>query len=309
MRIVFLGSGAFGLPTLQRLAAVHDVVMVVTQPDRPSGRGRGAAATPVGSWAGETGLPLLKTSDINSPESMERVRGLDADAWVIIAFGQKLSPQLLKDRFAMNLHASLLPAYRGAAPIHRALLAGESHTGLSVITIADRIDAGDILGQCSTEIHPHETTGVLHDRLAALGPDLIDEVLQSHVDGILASTVQDEARVTNASKLSRAEATVSFDQPADSVRNGIHGLTPWPGCDVHIDDQKVRLLHAEVIDTAQHEAAPGLIDETGAVACNPGRIRLLKVQSPGRKPLPFADWCRGHPLTVDSRCVPIEVPS
>ncbi|MCH2154198.1 MAG: methionyl-tRNA formyltransferase, partial [Phycisphaerales bacterium] len=182
MRIVFLGSGAFGLPTLQELAEQHEVVLVVTQPDRPSGRGRGSTPTPIGAWADEVGLPLLKTPDINSTECMDHVRGIDADAWVIIAFGQKLSPQLIHDRFAMNLHASLLPAYRGAAPIHRALLAGESHTGLSVITIADRIDAGEILGQCTTEIHSYETAGDLHDRLAALGPGLVQDVLLQHAN-------------------------------------------------------------------------------------------------------------------------------
>ena len=125
MRIVFLGSGAFGLPVLRRLTEDHDVAMVVTQPDRPSGRGRGATPTPIGSWAEANDVPLLKSADINDPDSMDAVRAIDADAWVIIAFGQKLSPQLLTARFAMNLHASLLPAYRGAAPIHRALLAGE----------------------------------------------------------------------------------------------------------------------------------------------------------------------------------------
>jgi methionyl-tRNA formyltransferase len=309
MRIVFLGSGAFGLPTLKQLSAEHDVLLVVTQPDRPAGRGRQETATPVGAWAIEMGLPVLKTPDVNDAESMKAVRAIDADAWVIIAFGQKLSPDLLHGRFSMNLHASLLPAYRGAAPIHRAILAGESNTGLSVITIADRIDAGDVLGQRSTPIEPTETTGELHDRLAALGPELIQDVLQSHRNGTLESIPQDESFVSMAAKLTRAEATVSFDQPAEAVRNGIHGLAPWPGCDVHVDGHRLRLLRADVLDTCPCEASAGHIDEDGVIACNPGRIRLHLVQSPGRKPMAFTEWLRGHPLQPGSAFTSLEVSS
>ena len=164
MRLVLLGSGIFGVPTFEALADRHDVELVVSQPDRPAGRGRALQPTPVSSWAADRGLPLQTTDDVNDPVFIDRIRSMEVDAWIVIAFGQKLGPDLLADRFAINLHASLLPRYRGAAPINHAIIQGEHETGLSVITLADRIDAGDVLGSVSTPIEPEETAGVLHDR-------------------------------------------------------------------------------------------------------------------------------------------------
>jgi methionyl-tRNA formyltransferase len=182
MRIVFLGSGAFGLPTLQHLAARHTVVGVVTQPDKPAGRGSKLTPTPIGAWAAEhlPGTPLIKPEKINTPEVRDLVRSWECDAWVVIAFGQKLGPTLLADRFAINLHASLLPRWRGAAPINHAILAGDTVTGNSVITLADRMDAGLVLGQSRRPIEPAQTTGELHDLLATDGPALVEQVLAEH---------------------------------------------------------------------------------------------------------------------------------
>ena len=306
MKIVFLGSGAFGLPTLKHLAVTHDVKLIVTQPDRPSGRGRSLTPTPVGAWADEAGLPCFKVPDVNSPDSIERLSSIQADAWVIIAFGQKLGPKLLADRFAMNLHASLLPRHRGAAPIHHAILAGDRTTGLSVITIADRIDAGDVMGGCTTEIRPEETTGELHDRLAVMGPDVIEQVLQDHRSGSLQLIEQDESQVTMASKLSKSMATVRFDQPSAMVRNGVHGLLPWPGCTILIGPHRVRLLRIETIEHDGPTRAPGSITSDGIISCHPGHVRLLEVQSPGKRPMPFQQWLHGHPIDPGMVCTPLE---
>ena len=297
MKIVFL-QWIIGLPTLEHLADVHDVQLVGHSPtDRPVEVGRSRQRR----WGpGEDPDPCFKVMDINRPDSIERLRSIQADAWVIIAFGQKLGAELLAGRFAMNLHASLLPRHRGAAPIHHAILSGDRTTGLSVITIADRIDAGDVMGSCVTEIHPRETTGELHDRLAEMGPAVIEQVLQDHASGSLQLLEQDESLVTMASKLSKSMATVRFDQASTMVRNGVHGLLPWPGCTIQIGPHRVRLLRLEAIEHDAPVRAPGSITPDGIVSCDPGHVRLLEVQSPGNRPMPFQQWLHGHPIDSDT---------
>ena len=293
MRLVLLGSGIFGVPTFEALARAHDVALVVSQPDRPAGRGRSLQPTPVSQWARESQRSCITCENVNDPEIVETLHGLQADAWIVIAFGQKLSPELLAGQFAVNLHASLLPRYRGAAPINWAIINGERETGLSVITLADRIDAGDILGQCSTPIDPLETAGALHDRLSMLGPELVGSVLESLDGGGLEPRSQISTEVIPAPKLSRSDATVDFSLAASAVRDRIHGLTPWPGCDAYVGGKKLRLLHAAVVDDDGSCGSPGRIGPDHSIACGSGSIRLLKVQPPGGKPMDFGDWCRG----------------
>ena len=169
MKIVFFGSGSFGLPVLESLG---HVALVVSQPDRPAGRSRRDTPTPIAAHAELSGMPLLRVKNVNDPAVMETIRSAKADAWVIIAFGQKLSPALLVDQFAINLHGSLLPRWRGAAPIHHAVMAGDSQTGVSVITLADRMDAGDVLATATINIGLCDTTGDLHDCSFAARPKL-----------------------------------------------------------------------------------------------------------------------------------------
>ncbi|MCC7407038.1 MAG: methionyl-tRNA formyltransferase [Phycisphaeraceae bacterium] len=231
MRLVLLGSGEFGLPTFKSMRSVHDVLLVVTQPDRPAGRHRQLTPTPVGQWAVEQGLPVIKPPDVNDPAIVEQIAALRPDAAVVIAFGQKLGPALIAalGRLAVNLHASLLPKYRGAAPINWAILRGETETGVSVISLADRMDAGLIYAQAATPIGPTETAGELHDRLAEMGPAAVGGVLDALTRGSLASHPQDESQTTKAPKLSRADGVVSFAATSEEVCRRIHALTPWPG--------------------------------------------------------------------------------
>lgn len=294
MRLVLLGSGAFGVPTFEALAESHDIARVVSQPDRPAGRGRSLRATPVSAWAAERGLSLETVEDINDPGTVESIRAVEADAWVVIAFGQKLGPELLADRFAVNLHASLLPRYRGAAPINHAIICGERETGLSVITLADRIDAGDVLGTTSTPIGTGETAGELHDRLAGLGPAIVLDVLDRRQRGTLEPVPQVSSEVTSAPKFTRADGTVRFDQDAVAIRNRIHGLTPWPGCDVLVSDRPLRLLRAEVVEADGQHGAPGCCSTDGVVSCSPGLVRLLEVRPPGGRSMDFGSWLRGQ---------------
>ncbi|MBT8485474.1 MAG: methionyl-tRNA formyltransferase, partial [Phycisphaerae bacterium] len=227
MQLVYFGSGVFGLPTLERLARDHQVRLVVSQPDRPAGRSRHPVPTPISSFATSAGLPVLRPERMDAPGVVEAIRAVDADAFVVIAYGHKLPAALLDDRFAINLHASLLPKYRGAAPINWAMINGESETGVSVITLAERMDAGLVLARRRLAIDARETAGELHDRLAELGPEIVQEVLSAQQTGTLRGVAQDPAEVSWAPRLKKADGTVDFDRPAVAVRQRIHGLTPW----------------------------------------------------------------------------------
>lgn len=302
MRVGFFGSGAFGLPTLKVIMAEHELGFVVSQPDRPAGRRRQLRATPISDCAIEHGVELLRPEKLG-PDEIMGIRSIDVDAWVVIAYGLKLPPTLLADRFACNLHGSLLPRWRGAAPIQRCLMAGDSHSGVSVITLASVMDAGDILAEASTPVDPLESAGELHDRLSLLGPAVVLETLAAHEAGKLMPRVQIDEEVTFASKLSRAEATVDFTLSARQVRGQVHGLTPWPGCDVTIGEGTLRLRRVRDHDV-MHDASPGELLESGWFACGTvpnGAIEILEVQPAGGRPMAWADWLRGHPLSEGQR--------
>ena len=297
MNLVFLGSGSFGLPTLEALARSHRITGIVTQPDRPAGRGGRLTPTPIGEWAAANlpEVPLLKPENVNDPGVLARVRGFAADAWVVIAFGQKLSPPLLADRFAINLHASLLPRWRGAAPINWAILAGDAETGNSVISLAERMDAGLVYGQSKRAIEPQHTAGELHDLLASDGPGLVMRVLEGHARGVARGEAQDESRVTLARKLRREDATIDVRATAEESRRRVHGLTPWPGVTMSLAGEPLKLLRVAALDEP-HRAAPGTVLDAsrGTIACGAGVLRLLEVQPPGKRPMAWSDYARGR---------------
>ncbi len=322
MRIAFLGSGAFGLPTLEAIASVHEVPLVVSQPDRPAGRGRRDTPTPISERVladRERGdgpfvsTILLRTDDINSEESRAVLDETAPDALVVIAFGQKIGPAVLDGRFAVNLHASVLPRWRGAAPINRAMMAGDPTTGVSVISLAERMDAGDVHAVRTTAIDPAETAGELHDRLAELGPDAVLEVLERFGRGEVRVEPQDDALATRAAKLGRADATVDFAAAADAVRSRIHGLVPWPGCEVEVEGpagapapiERLRLHRVEVVSLPPDSATePGTVDADGTVVCDGGGVRLLAVQAPGGRVLDWESFRRGRTLPPGTRLRP-----
>jgi methionyl-tRNA formyltransferase len=311
VRIVFLGSGAFGLPTLEWLVAHHEVVAVVSQPDKPAGRGKVLTPTPIAARAAELGLPVAKPADVNEEGMRAAVRGHRADAWVVIAFGQKLSRELLDGVFAVNLHGSLLPAYRGAAPIQRAVMDSCAETGVSVISLAERMDAGLVYATASRPIGARETSDDVHDQLALLGPGVIGEVLARHAAGTLVGEVQDESRATRARKLSKAEATIDLSAVSAAVaRARINGLNSWPGCTVRIGDVSVKLLRVEECGEACGEACgatggASLLEADGVVRAAVGAIRVLEVQPVGGKAMTIGEFLNGRPRLVGCAVRPI----
>jgi len=304
VKIVFLGSGPFGLPTLERLRDEHELTGVISQPDRPAGRRRQSAPTPVASWVQQHAphAPLIRAANVNEPSVVVEVRALPADACVVIAFGQKLSPALLADRFVINLHASLLPRWRGAAPVNHAILAGDAETGNTIITVTDRIDAGLILAQSRRPIEPWMTAGDLHDALSTDGPDLVMRALADYQAGRLQPVEQDERLATRAPKLKKSDGWVDFTESADLCRRRVHGLTPWPGATVRIAGESVKLLRVQTLATnpeQQSDARPGaLVDpDAGVVACGWGTaLRLLEVQPAGKRPMRWPEFAQGRQL-------------
>lgn len=300
LRLVYFGSGAFGLPTLEALNEAHEIALVVSQPDRPAGRKRQLTPTPVSEWAAARGIDLLRTDAVNGDEARATIEAVGADAFVVIAFGAKLSPALLAGRFAINLHSSLLPQYRGAAPINRSMMAGDAETGVSVIGLAAVMDAGGVYARRSLAIDPRETAGELHDRLAALGPEVVMSVLADRAT--ITPQTQDDAVATPAPKLTKAEGTTDFDLSAPLVRARIHGLTPWPGCTVMNGEERLRLHRCRDIELP-HEASPGTVLDGRFVACRSGAIELLEVQAPGGRVMSMEDFTRGRSLAAHLRAL------
>jgi methionyl-tRNA formyltransferase len=244
MRIIFAGSGEFGLPSLKEIrAAGHEIVQVFTQPDRPAGRGRKMTPTPIGAYADAEKLPVRRTENINAEHLPA------CDVMVVIAFGQKIAPAVVNHpRFAsVNLHASRLPKYRGAAPIHWAILNGETVTGNSIIRLAEKMDAGAVLAQSSLDIGELETTGELHDRLAADGAGLMVKVLEQLESGTAVETPQDEALATIAKKLNREASKIDFTRSAVEIARQIRGMYPWPGCRVKLLDGEREIARVTLV--------------------------------------------------------------
>lgn len=295
MDLVYFGSGTFGLPTLASLASGHRIRGIVTQPDRPAGRGGKLTPTPVAAWAAEhlPQCPVLRPAKVNEPQIVREIHAWRADAWVVIAFGQKLSTALLAGAPAANLHGSLLPRWRGAAPVNWAILGGDAESGNSVITLADRMDAGLVLGQSRLAIADAQTAGELHDALAADGPALVARVLAA---GMARGEAQDEAAVTLAPKLSREDGWIDFSRPAQECRRRINGLSPWPGVRVRLREESLKLVRGASEPDHGRDVPPGTIMDAGAglVACGGGTaVRLAEVQAAGGRVLAWREFSNG----------------
>jgi methionyl-tRNA formyltransferase len=303
LRIVYAGSGPFGLKCLDALfESRHELALIVTAPPRPAGRGRKPRPTAVRRWAGDHGIGAVETEDINSPEMVAKIRGTGPDVLVVVAFASRISSELIgvPALAAVNVHASLLPKYRGAAPVNWAIIKGERRTGVTVITLADRMDAGRIVGSVATEIGDEETAGGLHDRLSELAGPLLADVLEKIGSGEAEYVEQDHSGATFAPRLTKADGFVDFGEPAQSVRDRIRGLWPWPGAAaVYLSGESGR-RQAVTIAMAQVVAGPagagvpaGTVDDNLCVVCGRGALKITRIKPAGRRLMDFGSFVNG----------------
>jgi len=316
MNIIFLGSGAFGLPSLDTLArSSHKILHILSQPDRPAGRGKHLMPTPVSDYALANKLPLTRTDNANAPEILALINALKPDALVVIAFGQKLSPELLASapHGGINLHSSLLPKYRGAAPINWAVINNDPIAGVCVIEVTQKMDAGDILASASTPIAPSETAGELHDRLAHLGAPLLPQVLDQLATNTVTRIPQNHAEATRAPKLSRELAWIDFSQPAPLVSARIRGMSPWPGIQIELIDPTGKprtaatLLKCQATDAANGHPPEkqGTVLPDRTVACATGSIQLITLQPAGKKPMDLQSFANGYGYAPGAKIRPL----
>jgi len=300
-RLVFLGTPAFAVPTLDALVqAGHEVLAVLTQPDRPRGRGRETSASPVKQAALKHGLAVYQPDRVRRPEAVEYLRGLAPDAMVVVGYGQ-IIPQSVIDIAPLgilNVHASLLPKYRGAAPVQWAIARGETRTGVTNKRIDAGLDTGDILRTCETEIGPEENALELGRRLAPLGAQLLVETLDDFAAGGIEPQKQDSTQATYAPILKKEDGLIDWSQPAAALHNRVRGFQPWPGAYTTFRRRTLNLWRTRLAAVAEPAALPGafLSLKPPVVATGEGALELVEIQLEGRKRIAAADFANGQRL-------------
>jgi len=306
LRLIFMGTPDFAVPTLLELVAHgHEIAAVYTRAARPAGRGMKLQATPVEQEARRLGIPVLTPRTLKTPEALQEFRAHNADAAVVVAYGMIL-PKTILDAPKLgcfNLHASLLPRWRGAAPINRAVMAGDSETGVMVMKMDEGLDTGDVAMAERLTITDAMTAADVHDALARLGGDLMVRAMGALERGKLQLTKQTGEDVTYAAKIEKAEARIDWNKPARAVLRHIHGLSPFPGawCEIPLEGEQVRikLLRCAVVDGS---GTPGeVLDDHLAVACGEGALRILELQRAGKVPMNTEEFLRGTPLKAGMR--------
>ena len=293
MRIVFMGTPDFSVPILTALAARHEVVAVYCQPPRPAGRGKAERKSPVQVCAEALGLPVRHPVSLRPEAAVEDFAQLNCDVAVVVAYGLILPPSILQapKRGCLNIHASLLPRWRGAAPIHRAILAGDAETGICIMQMDEGLDTGAVLQRQSTPIRAEETTADLHDRLSTMGADLILQALNRLPD--LPLQPQSAEGVTYAAKIDKAEARIDWTLPAEQVDRQIRGLSPFPGAWTMVGDERLKLLRSRL---AQGAGAAGQVLHGMTIACGSGAVEITEAQREGKRPASATDLLRGFAL-------------
>ncbi|MCB1432150.1 MAG: methionyl-tRNA formyltransferase [Alphaproteobacteria bacterium] len=299
MRLVFMGTPEFAVVTLEALlAAGHEVACVYSQPPRPAGRGMAERPSPVQAFATSRGIEVRTPATLKSPDEQARFADLDVDAAVVVAYGLLLpKPVLDAPRLGcFNVHASLLPRWRGAAPIQRAIMAGDAESGVTIMRMGEGLDTGPMCKVGKVPIRPETTAQSLHDELAALGARLMTEVLsQDKIDCV----AQPEEGVTYAKKIDKAEARIDFAGSAVAVRNHIHGLSPFPGAWFEVNGTRIKVLNCETTNAA---AAPGTFaDDALTIGCGNGAVRLLRLQREGKGAMDAETFLRGFAIPAGSK--------
>lgn len=313
-RVVFLGTPAFAVPSLAALAARETVTLAVTNPDRPSGRGRTISAPPVKEVARRLGIPVFQPGKARAPESVARLRAEAPDLIVVVAYGQILPPSILEipRHFCVNVHASLLPKYRGAAPIHWAVARGETATGVTIMKMDAGMDTGPMLLAREIPIAEEDTAHTLLPRLAALGAEALAEALDRLREGTLSETPQDDSNATYAPMLKKEHGRIDWARPAREVRNLVRGMTPWPTAFTSHEGGTLKVLSAGAAEepgSGRPDAAvPGEVLSVGregiAVACGRGVLRITTVQPEGGRAMAAWDYAQGRRLRKGDRLSP-----
>ena len=305
--IVFMGTPGFAVPTLMSLHNIgHKILQVVTQPDRPKGRGRNVFPTPVKVAATQLGYPIIQPESLRTDEFTQTIRRLQPDLFVVVAFGHILRKELIQiPRLgAINLHASLLPKYRGPAPIQWAIINGETKTGVTTIMMDAGMDTGDILMTETTDIAPTDTADILHDRLATLGAGLLIKTLQHLSEDRLIPLAQNQKHATYAPMLKKEDGRIRWDGSAESIFAFIRGMTPWPGAFTYHNEQRFKIYRSEALDV-ETDAEPGVVMKSFAdelrVATGKGTLSILEIQGPSGKRLPIDAFLRGYSIQPGER--------
>jgi len=315
MRIVYFGSSSFGIPSLRALGeSGHDLVGIFTQPARAAGRHKTPQPTPVAEWAKDNSIACSEAENINTRQNLDAVAACGGDLLVVIAFGQKISREVidLYPKGAINVHASLLPKYRGAAPINAAIMGGETETGVSIITLADRMDAGFVLGQAKMDIAPDDTAESLHDKLAKLSPSVLMETIAQIVAGTAVYSRQDESLVTFAHKLKKSDGFIDWSRPAEKIANMARGLWPWPGAQTdYVSAKTSKCCRVTIAQACVAPAAGsgggryGVFDEDLNVICGKDRLSILKIKPAGSALMDFKDFVNGRTTSPGDLFMPI----
>jgi len=304
MKIVYLGSGEFGIECLRVLAGSNNTLdFIVTQPPRQAGRGRKPKPTPVADWAKNHSIPFIETDNVNTPETIEEIRTYRPELIVVIAFGQKIGNELiaLPAKGSINVHASLLPRYRGAAPINRVIINGETQTGITIITLAEKMDAGKILAQQKIDIETNETAGQLHDRLAQMAAPLLLGTIEKIADGSVIYTEQDHSKATLAPKIKKSDGFLDFSEPAENLVRKILGFWPWPGASaIYVSKksgrcERLTIGMAEIVETSNPDSLqPGILDNDLNITCGKNALKVTQVKPAGGSLMAFADFVNGR---------------
>ena len=299
MKIVFMGTPALAVPFVEKLRESHEIVLVVTQPDKPQGRGRETQMPPLKKWANEYSIPVSQPVRARDESFIEEMRTYAPDAIAVVAYGQILPNAILEmPRLAcLNAHFSLLPRWRGAAPVQHSLLHDDAITGVTIQHMAQKLDAGDVVSQVEYLIPPDATTGDLWRDLTPIGAQALSDALKSLENGTATRTPQDETQITLAPQLSRDDGRVNWQEGATQTVNRIRATNPWPGAWLLHKNQNLKVWRARVETSPRNESAGTIleIDSDGiVVATNDGTVRVLEVQGEGRPRMDAASWARGQ---------------
>lgn len=303
MKVIFMGTPDFAVPSLKVLfEAGHVIAAVVTRPDRPKGRGGRTSPPPVKEMALSLGLPVLQPEHLKDPAFLRQMGELRPEAVVVVAYGKILPKEILSlpGRGCINVHASLLPRYRGAAPIHRAVINGENKSGVTTMYMEEGLDTGDIIQQKKVAIGEDDTTGDLHDRLSLLGADLLSETLALIAKGWAPRVSQDDSLATYAPPITAEDEIIRWDNPARRIKDQVRGLNPWPGARTYLGGRLVKVWRVQVAGEHESGGLPGMVlgfpGEGISVQAGAGQVLITELQADGAKRMGAAEFLRGAKL-------------